>query len=40
MNEYISKIAGEDLGRINETKKLRKEFQHLSKEEANYSKYV
>jgi hypothetical protein len=37
---YINKLVDCDINRINETKKLRRELQHLSKEETVYSKYI
>src|SRR5690349_11498715 len=40
VNGYINKLADCDLSRLNETKKLRRELQHLSKEEVFYSKYI
>jgi hypothetical protein len=40
VNEYVGKISQQDVERINSHKKLRRELQHLSKDEDNYSKYI
>jgi hypothetical protein len=40
MNEYIDKVANCDLEKINENKKLKRELQHLNKEEDKYAKYI
>jgi hypothetical protein len=40
INEYVNKLVEGDLEKINLAKKLRREYQHLSKEDVNYSKFI